>query len=130
MLGTATLQGDTRKTVTLVFADPKPVMLDGTTPRQEALRDVMTRYFEAMKIALEHHGGTVEKFIGDAVMAVFGLPIRHEDDPLRAIRAPPRCRPPCPLNDGFRDVGIELQNHIGANTGERSPATRAWGQRL
>ena len=55
-------------------------------PSAEALRDVMSRYFEAMRVALERHGGTVEKFIGDAVMAVFGLPVRHEDDALRAVR--------------------------------------------
>ena len=47
----------------------------------------MARYFEAMRAVLERHGGTVEKFIGDAVMAVFGVPIVHEDDALRAVRA-------------------------------------------
>ena len=131
-LATATIQGDTRKTVTLVFADPKPVALDGTTPSPEALRDVMTRYFEAMKIALEHHGGTVEKFIGDAVMAVFGLPIRHEDDAVRAIRAAAAMQAALPaLNDGFRATwGIELQNHIGVNTGEVIAGDASLGQRL
>src|SRR6478735_4762486 len=131
-LATAKLQADTRKTVTLVFADPKPVMLDGTTPSAEALRDVMTTYFEAMRIALEHHGGTVEKFIGDAVMAVFGLPIRHEDDAVRAIRAAAAMQAALPaLNDGFRSAwGIELQNHIGVNTGEVIAGDASLGQRL
>jgi class 3 adenylate cyclase len=86
-LASATAVRDSRKTVTIVFADPKPAALDGVTPSPEALRDVMTRYFEAMRVPLEAHGGTVERFIGDAVMAVFGLPVRHEDDALRAVRA-------------------------------------------
>ena len=92
----------------------------------------MTRYFEAMKVALEHHGGTVEKFIGDAVMAVFGLPIRHEDDAVRAIRAAAAMQAALPaLNDGFRATwGIELQNHIGVNTGEVIAGDASLGQRL
>jgi hypothetical protein len=53
----------------------------------EALRQVMERYFEEMRSILERHGGTVEKFIGDAVMAAFGIPVAHEDDALRAVRA-------------------------------------------
>ena len=53
----------------------------------ESLREVMTRYFDAMSAELERHGGVVEKFIGDAIMAVFGLPTLHEDDALRAVRA-------------------------------------------
>src|SRR5438067_1185915 len=53
----------------------------------ESLRRVMARYFEAMSSVIERHGGTVEKFIGDAVMAVFGVPVVHEDDALRAVRA-------------------------------------------
>jgi class 3 adenylate cyclase len=48
---------------------------------------VQSRYFDAMRVAIERHGGTVEKYIGDAVMAVFGIPEIHEDDPLRAVRA-------------------------------------------
>src|SRR5437868_4425565 len=53
----------------------------------EALRGLLARYFEQMKAIVERHGGTVEKFIGDAVMAVFGVPVAHEDDALRAVRA-------------------------------------------
>ncbi len=123
---------DTRKTVTLVFADPKPATLDGAAPSAEALRDVMTRYFDAMRAALEQHGGTVEKFIGDAVMAVFGLPIRHEDDALRAIRAAAAMQAAIPaLNDQFRaNWGIELGNHIGVNTGEVIAGDARLGQRL
>ena len=78
---------ETRKTVTVIFADPKPSSVDGGPLDPERLRDVMSRYFDGMQRALEGHGATVEKFIGDAVMAVFGLPIRHEDDALRAVRA-------------------------------------------
>ena len=78
---------ETRKTVTVIFADPKPSNVDGGPLDPERLRDVMSRYFDGMQRALEGHGATVEKFIGDAVMAVFGLPIRHEDDALRAVRA-------------------------------------------
>src|SRR5262249_26723145 len=53
----------------------------------EPLRELMGRWYEEMRIAVERHGGTVEKFVGDAVMAVFGLPRAHEDDALRAVRA-------------------------------------------
>jgi class 3 adenylate cyclase/tetratricopeptide (TPR) repeat protein len=123
---------ESRKTVTIVFADPKPATLDGGTPSPEALGDVMTRYFEAMRVALEQHGGTVERFIGDAVMAVFGLPVRHEDDALRAIRAAAAMQAALPaLNDGFRATwGVELGNHIGVNTGEVIAGDASLGQRL
>ena len=124
--------GDSRKTVTLVFADPKPTTLDGAPPNPEALRDVMTRYFDAMKVRLEQHGGTVERFIGDAVMAVFGLPVRHEDDALRALRAAAAMQAAMPaLNDQFRAAwGLELRNHIGVNTGEVIAGDASLGQRL
>ena len=78
---------EVRKSVTVVFCDVTGSTALGELLDPEALRRVMTRYFDTMKIAIEHHGGTVEKFIGDAVMAVFGIPHVHEDDALRAARA-------------------------------------------
>ncbi|HET9083319.1 MAG TPA: adenylate/guanylate cyclase domain-containing protein [Candidatus Limnocylindrales bacterium] len=123
---------ESRKTVTLVFADPKPTSLTSDPPSAEALRDVMTRYFDAMRIALERHGGTVEKFIGDAVMAVYGLPVRHEDDAVRAIRAAADMQAALPeLNRAFREEWqLELHNHIGVNTGEVIAGDASTGQRL
>ncbi|HEX6127462.1 MAG TPA: adenylate/guanylate cyclase domain-containing protein [Candidatus Limnocylindria bacterium] len=123
---------DTRKTVTVVFADPKPTTADGSSPTAEALRDVMSRYFAGMQRALEGHGATVEKFIGDAVMAVFGLPIRHEDDALRAVRAASDMQDALPvLNEQFEaEYGITLHNHIGVNTGEVVAGDASLGQRL
>ena len=76
-----------RKTVSIVFSDLKGSTNLGEALDSEALREVMNRYFEEMRAALLHHGGTIEKYIGDAVMAVFGLPTLHEDDALRAVRA-------------------------------------------
>ena len=132
VLSTTIAVRDSRKTVTIVFADPKPVALAGGPPDPEALQEVMTRYFEAMRVALDRHGGTVEKFIGDAVMAVFGLPIRHEDDALRALRAALAMQAALPaLNDEFRATwGMELHNHIGVNTGEVIAGDASAGQRL
>ena len=123
---------ETRKTVTVIFADPKPSTLDGSALDPEALRDVMSRYFAGMQRALERHGATVEKFIGDAVMAVFGLPIRHEDDALRAVRAARDMQDALPaLNAAFEaDHGITLANHIGVNTGEVVAGDASVGQRL
>jgi class 3 adenylate cyclase len=76
-----------RKTVTVLFADVTGSTALGERLDPEAMRRVMSRYFEETKATLERHGGTVEKFIGDAVMAVFGVPVVHEDDALRAVRA-------------------------------------------
>ena len=80
----------------------------------------MSRYFEEMRSAIEQHGGTVEKFIGDAVMAVFGVPTVHEDDALRAVRAASQMREILDtLNAELeRDFGARLQVRIGINTGE------------
>src|SRR5256885_15639338 len=80
-------RSETRKTVTVLFADVTGSTALGERLDPESLRRVMVRYFEAARECLEHHGGTVEKFIGDAVMAVFGVPTMHEDDALRALRA-------------------------------------------
>ncbi len=71
-----------RKIVTIVFSDLKGSTAMGEKLDSESLREVMTRYFDAMSAELERHGGVVEKFIGDAIMAVFGLPKLHEDDAL------------------------------------------------
>ncbi|HEY2916694.1 MAG TPA: adenylate/guanylate cyclase domain-containing protein [Candidatus Limnocylindrales bacterium] len=111
---------DTRRTVSIVFALAKVHSTTGEELGAGVLRDVMSRYFDAMRQALEHHGGTVEKYIGDAVMAVFGLPIRHEDDAPRAVRAAwDMQQAMATLNDGFRtEYGVELEGHIGVNTGE------------
>jgi class 3 adenylate cyclase/tetratricopeptide (TPR) repeat protein len=123
---------ESRRTVTIVFAMPKVHTRSGESATPEALRDVMSNYFDAMRAALERHGGTVEKFIGDAVMAVFGLPVRHEDDALRAIRAAADMQAALPaLNETFlagRD--IEIENHIGVNTGEVIAGDASSGQRL
>ena len=70
----------------------------------------MARYFEQMKTIVESHGGTVEKFIGDAVMAVFGVPSAHEDDALRG------CRAAVEMRDALPELGI--RGRIGVNTGE------------
>jgi len=123
---------ETRKTVTVIFADPKPSTVDGAPLDPERLRDVMSRYFDGMQRALEGHGATVEKFIGDAVMAVFGLPIRHEDDALRAVRAAREMQEALAgLNAAFEaEHGITLANHIGVNTGEVVAGDASLGQRL
>ncbi len=123
---------ESRKTVTLVFADPKPRTDSGEPPSPEALRDVMSRYFDEMKRALERHGGTVEKFIGDAVMAVYGLPVRHEDDAVRALRAALDMQAALPaLNEDFAAKwGVRLLNAIGVNTGEVIAGDATLGQRL
>ena len=78
--------------------------------RTETLRALLVRYFERMKTIVERHGGSVEKFIGDAVMAVFGVPVVHEDDALRAVRAAVEMR------DAFPELGVE--GRIGVTTGE------------
>jgi predicted nucleic acid-binding Zn ribbon protein len=81
-----------RKTVTVLFAAVTGSTALGERLDPESLRRVMSRYFEEMKGVLERHGGTVEKFIGDAVMAVFGIPTLHEDDARRALRASSKAR--------------------------------------
>jgi class 3 adenylate cyclase len=73
--------------VTIVFSDLSGSTALGERLDPETLRDIMTRYFDEMSAVLVRHSGTVEKFIGDAIMAVFGVPQVHEDDPIRAVRA-------------------------------------------
>ena len=76
-----------RKTVTIVFSDLRGSTDLGERLDAESLRELIGRYFDAMRAELEAHGGTIEKYIGDAIMAVFGLPTVHEDDAMRAVRA-------------------------------------------
>ena len=80
----------------------------------------MSRYFDTMKAVLERHGGTVEKFIGDAIMAVFGIPTLHEDDALRAVRAAVQMREALTaLNEELeREWGVTIAVRTGVNTGE------------
>src|SRR5439155_16407767 len=99
-----------RKTVTILFCDVTGSTSLGESIDPEPLRALLARYFDRMKAIVERHGGTVEKFIGDAVMAVFGVPVAHEDDALRAIRAASEMREALP------ELGVEAR--IGVNTGE------------
>src|SRR5437773_8201250 len=109
-----------RKTVTVVFTDVTGSTAMGERLDPESLRRVMSRYFVTMRGVLERHGGTVEKFIGDAVMAVFGIPLVHEDDALRAIRAAAEMREALDdLNQQLeRDHDVTISNRTGVNSGE------------
>ena len=115
-----TSAGQGRKVVTVVFCD-----VVGSTPMAEELeletvRSVMSRFFEEMRSGLERHGGSVEKYIGDAVMAVFGIPVVREDDAVRAVRAAGDMREALKaLNaDLERTVGLSIATRTGVNTGE------------
>jgi class 3 adenylate cyclase/tetratricopeptide (TPR) repeat protein len=121
-----------RKTVTIVFSDLKGSTAMGEKLDSESLREVMTRYFDAMRAELEKHGGVVEKFIGDAIMAVFGLPKLHEDDALRAVRAAAGMqRAQAVLNDELeRHWGVRLTVRTGVNTGQVVAGDPTAGQRL
>jgi class 3 adenylate cyclase/tetratricopeptide (TPR) repeat protein len=111
---------EVRKVVTVLFADVTGSTALGERLDPESLRHVMSRYFDAMRAVIERHGGTVEKFIGDAVMAVFGIPVLHEDDALRALRAAAEATTALSdLNEELsRDYGTILEARIGVNTGE------------
>jgi class 3 adenylate cyclase len=105
-----------RKLVSLLFADVVDSTALGAQHDPELVRSVMVRYFARMKEIAETHGGTVEKFIGDAVMVVFGVPRLHEDDAERAVRAALAMRDAvAELNRGLR---IALALRIGVNSGE------------
>ena len=98
-----------RKTVTVLFCDVTGSTSLGESIDPEALRELLARYFDRMKAIVEHHGGSVEKFIGDAVMAVFGVPTAHEDDALRAVRAAAEMR------DALPNLGVQAR--FGLTTG-------------
>ena len=131
-LAPAAAPAEVRKTVTIVFSDLKGSTNLGEALDSESLREVMTRYFAEMRRVVEDHGGSVEKFIGDAVMAVFGLPKLHEDDALRAVRAAHDMQEALrALNEELeRAWGVALESRIGVNTGEVVAGDPAVGQRL
>ncbi|MGQ0668601.1 MAG: ATP-binding protein [Actinomycetota bacterium] len=118
--------------MTIVFCDVTGSTSLGEQLDPETLRKIMGRYFEEMRLALERHGGTVEKFIGDAVMAVFGIPQVHEDDAIRAVRAAAEMREAlASLNKELeRDWGVTIAARIGVNTGEVVAGDPSAGQVL
>ena len=109
-----------RKTVTVLFCDVTGSTALGERLDPESFRQVMRLYFDTARRVIEGHGGTVEKFIGDAVMAVFGVPVLHEDDALRAVRAAAGLRDEIAvLNTELEAAfGASVSVRIGVNTGE------------
>jgi class 3 adenylate cyclase/tetratricopeptide (TPR) repeat protein len=123
---------EVRKTITVLFADVTGSTALGEQLDPETMRSIMARYFTMMKAVVEHHGGTVEKFIGDAVMAVFGIPQVHEDDALRAVRAAADIRAELArLNTELEQSRrIAIRFRTGVNTGEVVAGDPATGQTL
>jgi class 3 adenylate cyclase/tetratricopeptide (TPR) repeat protein len=119
-----------RKTVSIVRCDVTGSTALGERLDPEPLREVMTRYYDEMRAVIERHGGTVEKFIGDAVMGIFGVPVLHEDDALRAVRAAAEMRKALGrLNEELcRDRRVELQVRTAVMTGEVIASEPAFGQ--
>ena len=109
-----------RKTVTIVFCDLKGSTALGEQLDAEALHEVKERYFGAMAAEIVRHGGKIEKYIGDAIMAVFGLPRAREDDALRAVRAAIGMQAALRLvnEELLARYGVTLANRTGVNTGE------------
>ncbi|HUG47023.1 MAG TPA: adenylate/guanylate cyclase domain-containing protein, partial [Candidatus Limnocylindria bacterium] len=121
-----------RKVLTVVFCDLKGSTSLGEQLDPESLSEVLELYFTAMTRVLERHGGQIQKFIGDAIVAAFGIPLLHEDDALRAVRAAVEMRDSLArlnvrLQTGY---GVELQARIGVHTGEVLVRTAADGQNL
>ena len=112
---------ESRRVVTVVFCDLAGSTGLGGARDAEPVRRVLERYFAAMRAVIERHGGTVEKFIGDAVMAVFGVPDapRGRCAARRARRARDAGARSRTLNDELeRDYGVAIDARIGVNTGE------------
>ncbi|MGE5227275.1 MAG: adenylate/guanylate cyclase domain-containing protein [Planctomycetaceae bacterium] len=111
---------ETRKVVTILFCDVTESTALGERLDPEALRRVLRRFFDAARTVVERYGGTVEKYIGDAVMAIFGIPLVHEDDALRAVQAAWELRRGQEsLNAELaREHGVTLRTRIGIHTGE------------
>jgi predicted ATPase/class 3 adenylate cyclase len=121
---------EVRKTVTVLFCDLAGSTHLGERLDSESLRKIMSRFYEEMRAAAERHGSRVEKFLGDAVMAVFGSPVMHEDDALRA------CRAAVDMREALSELNAELEQRwdvrlearIGVNTGEVVAEDLAAGQ--
>ncbi len=109
-----------RKTVSVIFSDLVGSTDVGERLDPEALREVLAEYFTRMRAVIEHHGGVVERLLGDAVIAVFGLPIAREDDGLRAVRAAVDMRAALTQVNESLPAGLDLQiaARTGINTGE------------
>jgi len=105
-----------RKLVSVLFADVVGSTAFGSDHDPEVVRSVMGSYFERMKQVAERHGGTTEKFIGDAVMVVFGVPVLHDDDAERAVRAGLAMRDA--MAELNADLRVALAARVGVNTGE------------
>jgi class 3 adenylate cyclase/tetratricopeptide (TPR) repeat protein len=116
----ADLTSEVRKTVTVLFSDVVGSTELADRLDTESFTRLLNRYFQEMKGIAERHGGTVAKFIGDAVVAVFGIPLLHEDDALRAVKAAWEMRSALgPLNEGFQSRwGVSLATRTGVNSGE------------
>jgi predicted ATPase/class 3 adenylate cyclase len=123
---------ESRKTITVVFSDLQGSTNLGERLDTETLREILKHYFAQMKAVVERHGGAVEKFIGDAIVAVFGLPRVHEDDALRAVRAAWEMKQA--IIDVNRELearwGVTLANRTGVNTGEVVAGDVVEGHRL
>jgi class 3 adenylate cyclase len=121
-----------RKTITVLFCDLAGSTALGERLDPESLQHVMRQYFERTREVLKRHEGTVEKFIGDAVVGVFGIPRLHEDDALRAVRAAVELQTTlAQLNKELeRDSGVTLHIRIGVNTGEVVAGSPAVGSAL
>src|SRR4029077_20896060 len=121
-----------RRVVTVVTSDLKGSTSLGERLDAESLREVLTRYFDEMRIVLESHGGTIEKIIGDAIVAVFGLPNRRDDDPARAVAAAAETqRALASLNEALdRTWGVRLTTRTGIATGEVVVGEASAGQHV
>src|SRR5439155_21734120 len=102
-----------RKLATMLFCDVSGSTALAERLDPESVRDIMLRFFRAMRVAVEHHGGTVEKFAGDAVMAVFGIPVSHEDDAVRAVRAASE------MQERVTELGDEREAAVGVRLAVR-----------